>query len=187
MGGWQSMKNSYLPILTETTKKTFFDYIDSLDIPQIDYFAIGVQNVITKKSISLMSREEWQKHFVLNQYAEYDPIRRVTLHTKRNIIPFNEIDFLDNYGKEIMRQRVLMDIKSGIILMERFAKFNYMITLGTGFSKFDAYDFIKRYHDKISILKKNLIQLIEKDVNKFLPTEILKQAMIFNRPSSDAK
>lgn len=181
------MKNSYLPILTETTKKTFFDYIDSLDIPQIDYFAIGVQNVAIKKSISLMSRQEWQKHFVLNQYAEYDPIRRVTLHTKRNLIPFNEIDFLDNYGKEIMRQRTLMGIKSGIILMERFAKFNYMITLGTGFSKFDAYDFIKRYHDKISILKKDLIQLIEKDVNNFLPTEMLKQAVITNHPSNDAK
>jgi hypothetical protein len=176
--------NSYLPILTETTKKTFFDYIDSLDIPQIDYFAIGVQNISTQKSISLMSRQEWQKHFVLNQYAEHDPIRCVTLHTKRNLIPFNEIDFLDNYGKEIMRQRTLMDIKSGIVLMERFAKFNYMITLGTGFSKFDAFDFIKRYHDKIWLIKRDLITLIEKDSNEFLPTEILKQA---NHLSSDAK
>ncbi|HZW61136.1 MAG TPA: hypothetical protein VFF04_02835 [Candidatus Babeliales bacterium] len=176
--------NSYLPILTETTKKTFFDYVYSLDIPQIDYFAIGVQNVTTKRSISLMSRQEWQKHFVLNQYAEHDPIRRVTLHTKRNLIPFNEIDFLDNYGKEIMRQRALMDIKSGIVLMERFAKFNYMITLGTGFSKFDAFDFIKRYHDKIWLIKRDLINLIEKETNKFLPTEILKQA---NHLSTDAK
>jgi hypothetical protein len=176
--------NSYLPILTETTKKTFFDYIDSLDIPQIDYFAIGVQNTTTNGSISLMSRQEWQQHFVLNQYAEHDPIRRVTLHTKRNFIPFNEIDFFDNYGKEIMRQRTLMDIKSGIVLMERFAKFNYMITLGTGFSKFDAFDFIKRYHDKIWLIKRDLITLIEKDSNEFLPTEILKQA---NHLSSDAK
>jgi len=178
------MKNSYLPILTETTKKTFFDYIDSLDIPQIDYFAIGVQNVSTKKSISLMSRQEWQKHFVLNQYAEYDPVRRVTLHTKRNLIPFNEIDFLDNYGKEIMHQRALMDIKNGIVLMERFPKFNYMITLGTGFSKFDAFDFLKRYHDKIWLIKRDLISLIEKDTNHFLPPEILKK---INHLSTDAK
>ncbi len=131
-----------------------------------------------------MSRQEWQKHFVLNQYAEHDPVRQVTLHTKRNLIPFNEIDFLDNYGKEIMRQRTLMDIKSGIVLMERFAKFNYMITLGTGFSKFDAFDFIKRYHDKIWLIKRDLINLIEKDSNEFLPTEILKQV---NHLSSDAK
>lgn len=121
-----------------------------------------------------MSRQEWQKHFVLNQYAEHDPVRNVTLLTKRNIIPFNEIDFLSNYGKEIMRQRAFMDIKSGLILMERFPKFNYMITLGTGFSKFDTYDFIKRYHDKISFLKRDLIQIIQKDTNKFLTAEILK-------------
>lgn len=43
------MKYNYLPILTLTTKNTFFEYIDSLDIPQIDYFAIGVQNLSTKK------------------------------------------------------------------------------------------------------------------------------------------
>ena len=35
------MDKNYCPILSNTTKETFFDYIDSLDIPQIDYFAIG--------------------------------------------------------------------------------------------------------------------------------------------------
>jgi hypothetical protein len=178
------MKNSYLPILTETTKKTFFDYVDSLDIPQIDYFAIGVQNLITKKSISLMSKQEWQKHFVLNQYANHDPIRRVTLHTKRNLIPFEEIDFVDNYGKEIMRQRALMDIKRGIVLMERFPKFNYMITLATGFSKFKTFDFLKCYHEKILLIKRDFISLIEKDTNNFLSSEILKKT---THLSSDAK
>ena len=82
------MKKNYLPIITDTTRKTFFDYIDSLDIPQVDYFAIGVQDILSRKSISLMSRKEWQEHFVRNHYAEYDPIRRITLFTKRNIIPF---------------------------------------------------------------------------------------------------
>jgi len=170
------MKINYLPIITEATKNTFFDYIDSLDIPQIDYFAIGIQNCVTKKSISLMSRQEWQKHFVLNQYAEFDPIRRVTFNTKRNMIPFNEIDFLDNHGKEIMRQRALMGIKNGIILMERFPKYNYMITLATDYSQFDAFDFIKRYHDKIKFLKSDLIQLVEKDASQFLPAELLKKS-----------
>jgi len=178
------MKKKYLPILTETTKKTFFDYIDSLDVPQIDYFAIGVQNTLDKTSISLMSRQEWQKHFVINQYAEHDPLRQVTLYTKRNLISFNEIDFINNYGKEIMHQRVLMDIKKGIVLMARFPKFNYMITLGTGFSKFDAFDFIKRYHDKIRLIKNDLIRLIEKDANNFLPKEVRKHV---NHPSTDAK
>lgn len=169
------MKNNYLPILTETTRKTFFDYINLLDIPQIDYFAIGIQDSVAKKSISLMSRQEWQKHFILNQYAEHDPVRLITLHTKRNIIPFDEIDYLNNYGKEIMYQRQLMEIKKGIILMERFEKYNYIITLGTGYSYFDAYDFLKRYHDRIFLVKKNLIKVVEKDVNNFLPAEILKK------------
>ena len=39
------MDKNYCPILSNTTKETFFDYIDSLDIPQIDYFAIGIQNL----------------------------------------------------------------------------------------------------------------------------------------------
>jgi hypothetical protein len=160
--------NNYLPITTKTTKQTFFDYVDLLDIPQIDYFAIGVQNLITKKSISVMSRQEWQKHFVKNQYANYDPIRRVALSTKRNLIPFNEIDFVDNFGKEIMRQRAMMEIKNGIVLMQRFPEFNYIITLGTNFSQFDAFAFIKQYHDKIALLKEDLIHIVERDAKNLL-------------------
>ena len=84
-----------------------------------------------------------------------------------------------------MYQRNLMEIKSGIILMERFSKFNYMITLGTGFSKFDAFDFIKRYHDKVHLIKKDFINLIEKDAKNFLPQETLNKKT--NHPSGDAK
>lgn len=164
--------NNYLPILTNTTKKTFLAYIDSLDIPQIDYFAIGIQNNLTKKSTSIMSSTEWQKHFTENQYANYDPVRKATLYTKRNFIPFCEIDFVDNFGKEIMKQRSKMNIKNGIILVERFPKFNYMITLGTGFSNFDSFDFIKRYHDKIHFIKNDFIDLIKKDAYEFLPKPI---------------
>ena len=166
------LTNNYMPILTNTTKKTFFAYIDSLDIPQIDYFAIGVQNNVTKKSISIMSSAEWQKHFTENQYADCDPIRKATLYTKRNFIPFCEIDFVDNFGKEIMNQRSRMGIKNGIILMERLPKFNYMITLGTGFSNFDSFDFIKRYHDKIHLIKNDFINLVKKDAYAFLPKPI---------------
>jgi hypothetical protein len=93
----------------------------------------------------------------------------------KRLLPFDEIDFLNNFGKEIMRQRASMEIKNGIILMERFPKFNYMITLGTGFSKFDSYEFIKNYHDTIPALKKDLIQLIEKDAHMFLPKGYLNK------------
>lgn len=131
-----------------------------------------------------MSLPEWQEHFIDNQYADYDPVRRVTLYTKRNLIPFQEIDFVDNFGKEIMRQRTRMGIKNGIILMQRFQKFNYMITLVTGFSKFDAFDFIKRYHDRIFLIKTDLINIIEKDAYHFLPIEILQPS---THLSNDAK
>jgi len=164
-------KKSYSPIITNNTTSTFFDYVDSIDIPQIDYLAIGVQTLRTKKSTSIMSLPEWQKTFVSNNYADSDPLRRAALFTKRNIIPFNEIDYIDNFGKEIMHQRSLMGIKNGIVLMQRLPKHSYMITLGTGYSKFDPYDFIKRYHDKIDFLKADLINLIKKDVIHFLPEE----------------
>ena len=176
--------NNYSPILSENTKQTFFDYVDSLDIPQIDYFAIGMQNMVNKRSISLMSLPEWQKHFVDNQYADYDPLRRATLYTKRKLIPFHEIDFVDNFGKKIMQQRTVMGIKNGIILVRRFPKFNYMITFGTGFSKFDAFDFIKRYHDRIYLIKNDLINLIEKDARTFLPQAFLNPPIHL---SNDAK
>src|SRR5437870_2607310 len=122
------VKNSYSPI-TGTTISTFFDYVDALDVPQIDYFAIGVQNIFLKKSASIMSLPEWQKIFVVNNYADYDPLRRATLCTKRNIISFTEIDYIDNFGKEIMHQRSLMGIKNGVVFMERLSGYNYIITL----------------------------------------------------------
>lgn len=162
------MKKHYKPIHSYSTKMTFLSYIDSLKIPQIDYFAVGVQNVFTKTSVSLMSLEEWQAHFTKNNFAEHDPVRKVAFNTNRTFIPFNEIDFVDNFGKEIMRQRLLMGIKNGIILMKRFYDQNYIITLGTGYSKFNAFDFLKRYHEKIYLLKEDLIRIIEKDSQQFI-------------------
>ncbi|KTD08530.1 autoinducer binding domain-containing protein [Legionella jamestowniensis] len=166
-----SLQREYLPIITRTTTKTFFEYINTVDIPQIDYFAIGIQNTLTSQSTSLMSLTEWQKHFIDNNYANYDPIRRVTLHTNRKIIPFDEVDFVDNFGKEIMRQRAKMGISNGIIFMERFKKFNYMITFGTGYSNFDSFNFIKRYHDKIFFIKNDLIKIVEKEARSFIPVD----------------
>lgn len=161
-------KKSYTPIHSNSTNTTFLSYIDLLDIPQIDYFAIGIQNTSSKTSMSLMSLQEWQNHFIKNQFAEHDPLRKIALSTNRTLIHFDEIDFVDNFGKEIMRQRSRMGIKNGIILMQRIPGYNYMITLGTGFSKFSAYDFIKRYHDKISFIKNDSINIIEKDSKKFM-------------------
>lgn len=70
--------------------------------------------------------------------------------------------------------------------MQRFDTFNYMITLGTGFSKFDAFDFIKKYHNKIHFIKNDMMNLISKDAKKFLPKTI-QHNNHFNSLSSDAK
>ncbi len=164
------MIDIYSPILREITKKTFSRYVESLVIPQIDYFAVGIQRNFDKKSISLMSLPEWQKYFLENNYANYDPVRRSALYSKRNFIPFQEIDHMDNFGKEIMKKRAAMGIKNGIILMQRFPRFNYIVTLGTGFSKFNAFDFLNLYLDKISLIKIDLIKIIEKDAHIFLTT-----------------
>lgn len=174
------MKNAYLPILTDNTRSTFFDYIDCLDIPKIDYFAIGIQNIFTKNSLSLMSNSDWQKKFVNENYANYDPIRRATLCTERNFIPFGEIDYIDNFGKEIMRQRALFGIKNGIILMRRFLTHNYVITLGTNFSQFDEFEFLQRHYSQLKIIQADFIALIEKDVKNFFPSK-------FIHPGGDAK
>jgi hypothetical protein len=177
------MIKSYSPITRDISKQTFFDYINELDLPEIDYFAIGIQNPKSRKSMSLMSLPEWQKQFTENQYAEYDPIRKVTFNTSRKVIPFAEVDYSDSYGKEIMHQRANFGIKNGLILVERLPHYNYMITLGTEFSKFDAFFFLRKYNDTLNYLKSDLIKIITKDANKFLKDEII----IANHLSSDAK
>lgn len=173
---------SYEAIITQSTQETFNSYIQCIDIPEIDYFAVGFQNILLKKSISLMSRPEWQIIFVKNNYAPFDPVRKATLLTKRNIIPFSELDHCSSFGKEIMRQRQLEEIKDGIVFMKRMKKFNYMLTLGTGYSQFDAYDFLKRYHDKIKLIQSDFFKIIEKDAKDFVGKT---QSLIFPAMPND--
>ena len=161
-------KNEYSPILTDSTKKTFFQYIDCLDIPEIDYFAIGVQDLLNKNSISLMSNSDWQKEFTTNNYAPFDPIRKVSMKTKRNIISFSEVHYVDNFGKHIMNQRKKMGIKNGIIFMNRSKEFNYMFTLATNYSKFDYIDFLRRYVPNMHLFKDDLINIITSDFKNFI-------------------
>lgn len=175
---------NYSPILTDATRETFFDYVNALKMPQIDYFAIGVQNKLTQQSISLMSNPEWQKLFSYNHYAENDPLRRASLYTSRNIIPLDEIDHCDNFGKEIMRQRALSGVKNGIILMRRFASYNYIITLGTSFSQFCPSDFILRHYDQVTLVKNDFIRIIEQDIFNFLNPTLFK---LITRPCNGAK
>ena len=73
-----------------------------------------------------------------------------------------------------MRQRSIYGIKNGILLMNRLGKYNYIITLGTGFSAFDSFAFLKRYYLKLGYLKQDLIKIIEIDAINFLKQEIIQ-------------
>lgn len=177
------MQKSYCPIIDKSTKDVFMDYTSAVNLPPIDYFAVGIQDILTRKSISLMSRIEWQKTFVDNHYAENDPIRKTVLNTRRNFISLDDIDFFDNFGKEIMRQRALMGIKTGLVFVEKEAQFNLMITLGSEYSKFDTFKFIQNNYTKMMFLKKDLIKIIEKDARNFLPSYVLEK---FTHPCNGA-
>lgn len=167
------MGNNYLPIITESTINIFNSYLKLMNVPDIDYCAIGIQHPISGKSISLMSRPEWQHHFIYNNYANSDPIRKSVLHSQRTIIPISEIDHVDNFGKEIMQARKKMGIIDGLILVDREEKYNYMITLATGYNKFDYLEFIQKYSSCIKLIKRDLIEIINADAQEFLPSLIL--------------
>jgi hypothetical protein len=156
------------PIESATVKQTFFEYLDCIDIPEIDYFAIGIQNVQNHQSMTLMSRPEWQSHFIKNGFAEADPVRNAVLHSKKNIILIPEIDAQGSLGAEIMRHRSLHGVKNGVILITRTPALNYMLTLGTAYSKFDASRFIRAAYPALRALQKDLEKIIEPEARKFI-------------------
>lgn len=120
---------------------TFHDYIDALGVKNLDYYAFGIQDTILKTSASVMSREEWQKVFIANEFAAHDPLRKAVFNTRRSVIFFQDLDTKDAISKEIMTQRKKYELGHGIILVERQLRYNLMLTICSNFSKFDAYDY----------------------------------------------
>ena len=53
----------YKPVCENSVKEFFLSYVDALELPIIDYVAIGFQNTLNKKSTSIMLNIEWQKLF----------------------------------------------------------------------------------------------------------------------------
>ena len=159
----------YIPIVTESTTHTFFDYINAVKLAPIDYFAVGIENTAQQQFTSLTSRPDWQDFFNKKQFANKDPLIKAKLFTHRKIIPFSEIDYIDSLGKEIMKQRRLYGIKDGLLLVHNKGQLRYMVMLATGFSKFDHYAFLKKYYSKLGRLKHDLTQIIERDIDQFFP------------------
>lgn len=154
--------NVYNKIDDIEIKKTFFEYTKSLNNKYIDYFAVGVQNNKTKKSRSIMSNVDWNNEFIRNNYAPNDPVRRVVFNTTRSFIPLDEIDHVDSFGAYIMGQRRKECIKNGIIVVDRKPDVNFLITLGSGYSKFKPIEFLNCYYKDIKEIKKDLILIISK-------------------------
>lgn len=155
----------YLPIIDQSTRKAFVEYFECLNIDEIDYLAIGVQDLINNQSMSLMSREEWQLHFIKENYPNFDPIRRIVYTTPRNIILFNEIGEINKIGYEIMRQRRLFGIINGFVIVERHKTHNYLITFGSGYKNFDPTHFIHSKYNGIKQSMRDLKLIVESGVS----------------------
>ncbi len=155
----------YTPIRTESTRSTFFDYINNINIPSIDYFSVGIENHAQKKLTSLISRLEWQIYLDKNQIINKDPLIQAKKLAQRNIIPFSEIDYIDSLGKEVMRQRSLHGMKNGLMLIHKQHHLNYMIVLATGLAKFNHYRFLTKYYTQLIRLKNDLSKIIEREIN----------------------
>jgi hypothetical protein len=157
----------YIPILTESTKNTFFDYINAIKLTPIDYFAVGVENDAKKQFTSLISRPDWQEYIHKKQFADKDPLIKAKIFSRRRLVPFSEIDHIDSVGREIMKQRAAHEIKDGLMLIQKKGQLKYMVMLATGFSKFDYFTFLKKYYSKLDRLKHDLTKIIERDIHQF--------------------
>lgn len=150
----------YKSINEEYVRDTFDKYINALEIPVIDYVAIGVQDSVHKTSASLMSRPDWQSTFSSLNLAESDPVRKAAFNTKTKFFSFDELDYQDSSGKEVMRQRKRHYIENGIVVMHRNLGHNFMLTLATGYKNFSAKKFYLENHHSIKKIFDDLIDLI---------------------------
>lgn len=154
-------RNQLQPIYNSSLRVVFEDYVASLKIPLIDYFAVGVQNTIHRGSASIMSRIEWQKRFASEGFAQHDPIRIAALDSKKDVFLFDEVDYLSSFGNEIMDQRKKYEIRNGLVIMDRRGSHNFQLTLGTGYHNFKGKDFFLKYRTDLFRIFKDFIAIIE--------------------------
>lgn len=157
----------YQALDTQKVRNVFLDYISALEIPIIDYVAIGVQDTIHKTSASMMSRLEWQKIFRELNLAEFDPVRKASFNTHAKIFAFDELDYQNNVGKEVMKQRKRYEIENGIVLMRRNLGHNFMLTLATGFKNFQPYKFFINNQTAINAIFDDLISFVSPSTKEY--------------------
>lgn len=155
-------------------------YFKALELPFMDYLAIGVQDTIHKTSASLMSNQDWRKTFKELNLADDDPIRKASFSTRAHHFSFDEIDYQNSAGHEVMRQRKLNGIENGLVFMKRSLTHNFMLTLGTGFKNINTYKYLIDYYPNVQKMFNDLIALVTPATKQY-------QIMISNRPCDDAK
>ena len=90
----------YEPFKQPDVRRTFLDYIKAINIPLIDYVAIGVQDTVHQTSTSVMSRQEWQQTFQSLELAQHDPVRKASFNTSIPMFSFDELDYEDSMEKK---------------------------------------------------------------------------------------
>lgn len=138
----------------------FNAYITALELPYMEYVAIGVQDTIHKVSTSIMSNQTWQKTFKELNLAADDPIRKAAFGSRVSHFSFDEVDHQNSAGQEAMRQRKKHGIENGIVFMRRNLTHNFMLTLGTGFKGFNNYRYLIDYYTNINLMFDDLIKLV---------------------------
>lgn len=142
-------------------------YFKALELPYMDYLAIGVQDSIHKTSTSLMSDQCWRNSFKELNLAEDDPVRKASFSTRVNHFSFDDIDYLNSAGQEVMRQRKLHGIENGLVFMRRNLTHNFMLTLGTGFKNINTYRYLIDYHPHVQKVFDDLIALVSPSTRKY--------------------
>jgi len=158
---------NYSDIHLPEIRALFDNYLTSIKLPDVDYFAIGIQDTIYKRSTSIMSRIEWQKAFKSMNLAEHDPIRKAAFSMPSNILFFDQIDYCDSLGKEVMQQREKYEISNGIVIMDRNLTYNYIMTLATNYSKFNGIDFYRKYYKELKKVMNDLKLIIDPEAKKY--------------------
>ena len=137
------------PILDPKIRNVFMDYISTLKLPSIDYFAIGIQDPINIRCAAIMSNLEWQTTFKTMNYPAYDPLRNAAFNSKRGWFGFDELDHLNTLGHKIMLERRKYGIRNGLVLVDRRLSHNYALTIATDYRRFNSRDFLIRHHAEI--------------------------------------
>ena len=122
------------------------------ELNEFSYLSIGIQHVPTKQSTSIMSCEEWQRKFINENYAPYDPIRlSMMLAEKTDLFVYNEIpSSISRFGREVMQARSKLGIKDGVAFTVSMKnKIHAVMNLGTDSNNINLNRFI--LHNKSTI------------------------------------